>query len=304
MALEVWYPAAPDLAAPEERDAPLERAGAPYPLIIFAHGYSSFRRQSASYAQHLASHGYVVAAPDFPQSHIGTPGGARIWAVLDQPGDVSFVIDELLMRDGEPGWPLAGAIDAERVGMTGHSLGGLTTLLTAFGADRDARVRAVLPISPVGCLLPASLTSPSPLPVMVVGGSREQIVDPASIMAAYRAAPAPKYYVEIIGADHVRFADIDTTDDQLGDIVAETARGDLAVDAISVAREVGADAASCLKRTESWDELVSGERQRELLRTVATPFFNAYLRADAGALQFLRQSLPVLDGVRVMSEIE
>lgn len=301
MQVEVWYPAGPDAEMPEQRDAPLERSGARYPLIIFAHGFSAFRRQSASFMQGLASHGYIVAAPDFPQSRIDAPGGPRLSAVLDQPGDVSFVIDELLARDGEAGWPLRGAIDAERIGMSGHSLGALTTLLTAYGSGRDARLKAILPISPVGCLFPASVTSATRLPVMVVGGSREKIVDPSSIKRAYDAAPAPKYRVEVIGGDHVRFADIDTTDDQLGDIVSRQAGGDLVGDALKIAQADGADASTCLTKTASSDELVSGERQRELLRTAATPFFDAYLKGDAAAMRFLRESLPSLAGVRVES---
>ena len=46
---------------------------------------------------------------------------------------------ELIARDAEAGWALAGAIDLERIGMTGHSLGGLTTMLVTYGVSRDDR---------------------------------------------------------------------------------------------------------------------------------------------------------------------
>jgi hypothetical protein len=36
---------------------------------------------------------------------------------------------------------------------------------------------------------------------------------------------------------------------------------------------------------------VSGERQRELLRIFATPFFAAYLRDDNAALKYLQEDL-------------
>jgi len=301
MAVEVWYPAAATATAPEQRDAALDRSGAPYPLIIFAHGFSSSRRQSASYMQQLASHGYVVAAPDFPQTRIDTPGGARISAVLDQPADVSFVIDEMLKRDAASDGAFAGAIDENRIGMTGHSLGGLTAMLVAYGPFRDPRVKAVAPISPVGCLLPAEIAAGVSVPAMIIGGSRERIVDPASIRAAYEAASPPRYYAQIIGADHVRFADLDVTDEQLGDVVSTASRGDVAGEAIKVAQAIGGDAAACLQRTDETDELISGERQRELLRTVATPFFDAYLRDDPGAMRFLLETLPKLDGIRFES---
>src|SRR5262249_61965308 len=48
------------------RDLPV-RAGR-YPLVLFSHGFGGHRRQSTFLTTHLASHGYVVAAPD----HTGT----------------------------------------------------------------------------------------------------------------------------------------------------------------------------------------------------------------------------------------
>ncbi len=302
MAVEIWYPAATDVQSPEARDVPVERSGSPYPLIIFAHGYTAFRRQSATFTQGLASHGYIVASPDFPQSRIDTPGGPRLWAALDQPKDVSFVINEMLRRNGDSASPLAGTMDEARIGMAGHSLGGLTTLLTAYGADRDPRLKAILPISPVGCLFPASVTSDRTLPVMVVGGSDEVIVDPGWIKMAYDAVPPPKYRVEIIGADHVRFADVNIPDSQIANVVGNLEGSDFIADALKTAAGDGANASTCLQRTMVSDEPISGDRQRELLRTVGVPFFDAYLRDDAGAMRFLRETLPGLDGVRVEAD--
>jgi len=300
--VEVWYPAAATVASPEARDVPVDALGAPYPLIIFAHGFSSFRRQSTSYTQQLASHGYVVASPDFPQSRIDTPGGPRLTAVLDQPADVTFVINELLRLNGTRGDRLAGAIDASRIGMTGHSLGGLTTMLVAYGPSRDPRIKAAVAISPPGCLLPKQLGAGVDVPAMIVGGTREKIVDPKSIRQAYEAAPVPKYFVQIVGADHMRFADIDLADEQYSDAVDQASRGDSTADAVAITSALHADATTCLQRSDEPDAPISGERQRELLRTAAAPFFDAYLRGDAGAMRFLRETLPTLAGIRVESQ--
>jgi predicted dienelactone hydrolase len=299
--VEIWYPAVASAEA-EVVDAPVEVGGAPFPLIVFAHGFSALRRQSASYTQHLASHGYVVVSPDFPGSNIAAAGGPRLHAVLDQPADVSFVIDELFARDGEVGWLLAGAIDEERVGMTGHSLGGVTTMLTAYGDRADERIDAIVPISPPGCLLPEDLAAGSDIPAMVVGGSSEIIVSPSWIAYAYEIARAPKYYVSIIGGDHIRFADVDTTDSELPGIVDQVGGGDRQADAIQIITTLGADGTRCLERDEITDELVGGGRQRELLRTVALPFFNAYLKGDPSAQAFLREVLPSLEGIRLKAD--
>lgn len=302
LTVEVWYPAAaPASGEAEVRDAPLE--GGPYPLVLFAHGFSSFRRQSATFAQHLASHGYVVASPDFPESNIAAPGGPRIRALLDQPRDITFVLDELIARNAEPGWPLAGGIDAARIGVTGHSLGGMTAMLAGFGPERDPRVRAVVPISPSGCVLPPESVAGASAPAMVIGGSRELIVDPASIHDAYERAGVPRYYVEIAGADHTRFSDFDITDEQIGDFVSDASDGNLLDDAMALTDAYDADIGGCDESAVRLDDaLIPGDRQRELLRTVATPFLDAYLREDASALRFLREALPSLAGVRVEME--
>jgi predicted dienelactone hydrolase len=298
MDVEVWYPAR--TSESEGRDAALDASGGPYPLIIFAHGLSAFRRQSVEYTTQLASHGYIVASPGFPQSRLDSPGGPRIGAVLDQPGDVSFVIDELLKMDSATSGLLSGAIDESRIGMTGHSLGGLTTLMTAHGAMRDDRIKVIAPISPVACMVGAGMIADTSIPIMIIGGSDERIVEPETFRKAYEEAVAPKYYAEIIGADHTRFADVDISDEQLGGsgVVDRIVGGDIVNDSIKVAGANGANAADCIKHNPPADPLLPGERQRELLRIVATPFFDAYLKGDAGARRFLTETLPTLEGIR------
>ena len=288
LTVEVWYPATAS-NAPETRDAQV--SGGPYPLIIFAHGFTASRGQSPSYTQHLASHGYIVASPDFPGSNGGAPGGPRIRAVIDQPGDVSFVIDEMLRRNDEVDGQFAGAIDAELIGMSGHSLGGLTTMMTVFGSMRDERIDAAVPISPVGCFLPDGFGAEVTTPLMVVGGSEELIVGPVSIRRAYEVAQAPKYYVELGGADHIKFADVDINDRDVGgtDIVSRIAGDNLIADAVAIGEATGGDALTCAGSAgQKGHEYISGDRQRELLRIFGALFFDAYLRGNSGAKGLLQ----------------
>src|SRR3990172_4593633 len=70
---EIWYPA---LAA--GRDAPVDLSGAPYPIVVHSHGFLDNRNGEAYVGQHLASRGFVVAAPDYPLSNGGAPGGATL----------------------------------------------------------------------------------------------------------------------------------------------------------------------------------------------------------------------------------
>ncbi len=53
------------------RDAPLRAPEAPYPVVVFSHGFGGFRLQSVDFATHLASRGYVVVAADHPGRSLG-----------------------------------------------------------------------------------------------------------------------------------------------------------------------------------------------------------------------------------------
>src|SRR5262249_20926156 len=44
--------------------APAEAVDGGYPLVVFSHGFAGFPEQSVSLVRHLASWGFVVAAPD------------------------------------------------------------------------------------------------------------------------------------------------------------------------------------------------------------------------------------------------
>ncbi len=295
LTVEVWYPSYPSAASPEERDAPLDASGAPYPLVFFSHGFSSFARQSASFTQHLASHGYIVVAPTFPLSNINAPGRPHIDAVLNQPGDISFLIDSFASpTQGDAGF-FKDAINFDAIGVTGHSLGGLTALLTAFGPERDGRVKAVAPIAAPACFIARDTVAGQSLPLLVLGGSLDRIVGRASIRNAYDVANAPRYFVELAGADHTRFADIDIDDRQLQAALPGIFGDDVASDAQDIAEATGAEAAGCAgDDTKSDDGLLPADRQRELLRIFATPFFDAYLKGSAEAEAFLQDELPGL----------
>jgi predicted dienelactone hydrolase len=294
---EVWYPAEGRTQPVEIRDAPLDRSQAPYPLIVFSHGYTGVRRQSVSYTAHLASHGYVVISSDYPLSNGLAPGGARAGDVLNQPGDVSFLIDSFLGFADEPGNPLEGAIDETAIGLTGHSLGGLTTILATFGPLADPRVKAALPLAPVSCLVGSQTYEDSHTPLLVVSGSDDQLVAFESARQAYDAASPPKYLLTLLGGNHMRFADTDMEDLPPG-ALATSGGATFLEDSVRIAQATGADLTACPEAEASTQEL-PGERQRELTRLFATAFFDYYLKADEGANHVLTsefaQTIPEVD---------
>jgi predicted dienelactone hydrolase len=302
---EIWYPADPGAAQPPEaRDAAVDKDGAPYPLIILAHGLSASRRLYASYGQYLASHGYVVAAPDFPLSNLTTPGGPRLNAVLEQPKDVSFVIEQMLAFNEQSGHALEGSIDPEQIGMTGHSLGALTTMLDIYGPHRDPRIKAALPVSTVGCFLPDNFARDTSVPIMALGGTDDLITPPVSADRGYSVANPPRYLVHVAGADHTRFADVDITDAALvaNGGVAGVIGSTFMADAAETAQTLGGDGTKCLASAAPTDPPITGEQQRQILHTIAIPFFDAYLRGDKESKALLLKLPDLVPGVTLQSD--
>jgi fermentation-respiration switch protein FrsA (DUF1100 family) len=245
---EVWYPAEGGPQPGELRDAPLDRSQAPYPLIVFSHGLTGIRRQSSSYTAHLASHGYVVISPDFPLTNGAAPGGPRIGDAVNQPGDVSFLINSFLQFSAEPGNPFEGAIDETTIGLTGHSTGGLTSILATFGPLADPRVKAVLPLAPLGCMVGNQAYTASHIPLLVIGGSADQVVGFPSIRQAYDAANTPKYLLTLLGGNHMRFAEIDIEDPAPGSLPSGP---NFLQDVMRIGQVTGADLGTCLASQNS-----------------------------------------------------
>jgi len=282
---EVWYPAEGRAQSSELRDAPLDLSLAPYPLIVFSHGYTGVRRQSVSYTTHLASHGYIVISPDYPLSNGLAPGGPRTGDVLNQPGDVSFLIDSFLGFADEPGNQFEGAIDETAIGLTGHSLGGLTTILATFGPLADPRVKAAVALAPVSCLVGSQNYEDSHTPLLVISGSDDQVVAFESARQAYDAANPPKYLLTLLGGNHMRFADADMGDPPPGTL-ASSGGATFVQDGLRIIQATGADLTAC-PEAESHPQTLAGDRQRELTRLFATAFFDYYLKGDEGTSRVL-----------------
>ena len=112
------------------------------PLIVLSHGFSSVRTDLHYLAEHLASHGYVVAALEHPGSNQTNTDSAlqgktsvmKPQEFLDRPKDISFVLDELEKLNQTANQPLQGKLATNNAMVIGHSFGGGTALEIA-GAE-------------------------------------------------------------------------------------------------------------------------------------------------------------------------
>ena len=148
-----------------------------FPLIIYSHGFVSTWRGGAYLAEHLASRGYVVAAPNFPLTNWYAPGGANINDIVNQPADVSFIIDTMLNQSSSRQHRLSELIDSKKIGVVGLSLGGLTSTLLGFHPKwRDNRVGAVLSIAGPTAMFGDDFFRQNKLPFLMLAGDIDLIV--------------------------------------------------------------------------------------------------------------------------------
>ena len=286
----IWYPAeiepgaTPYVYPTEARGfavfgAEVNREDGLFPLILFSHGIGACGCQSVFYTENLASHGYVVVAPDYRDSALcrieGEPTlsfGEVIWAMIKSFGniqkavnelfhehfsevigvDFSFrairakqVIDQVLVWNRNPDFFLNALVDSERIGATGHSLGGYTSLMIGgmpFLCDqippssdcdpeknilerdaccnesiremetpfelRDQRVKAIVCLGPAVIFPDIEGAARMEIPLMFITGGEERMEAPwEPIRALYDHAPPPKYLIRLKNTDHLTVYD-------------------------------------------------------------------------------------------------
>lgn len=152
--------------------------GGPFPLLMYSHGYSSTRNEAVPVANHAASHGYVVVAPDFPLTNmLANDAAPDIEDTANQPGDVSFLIDQVLALSKDPAHALAGAVDETRIGALGVSLGGLTTLLVSLHPKRsDPRIQVALPIAAPSSFFAEGFYHTRDVPLLFIHGDIDAFI--------------------------------------------------------------------------------------------------------------------------------
>ena len=222
--VEVWYPGAragtardvydlrdwlgdeirqqiPDADAPRletsaYRDVPV-REGA-HPLVVFSHGLGGYRSQSTFFTTHLASWGFIVAAPDHPERGLQLLISPTA-PVLDRAPTTMLQTIALLEQHSASTGPFAGRVDSTRVAMAGHSAGGAASAVAAA----DPQV-----ITWVGHA--GAAEAPPQKPALIMAGATDETVTPSRLASNYEdlSGPALQRYVSIFGAGHLAFSDI------------------------------------------------------------------------------------------------
>lgn len=288
----------PERYAPQQavRDADWRTMDQSAPLVLLIHGWAGFRRESTFVGSHLASHGYVVVSPDVvgttfaevnaflaQQEPLGDPEDllrhARDNAEV-RVGDVSFLIAQSMSRL---------PVRDERVGVTGASFGGYSSLVSPTADPRVAAIAAMCPAnddSPIvkgsevfnDLILAPWLSDPA---TMILAADRDSLLPLYGQLTLAAQLPASRrLVVSMANADHNHFVDdIELGQAWMGEFVGRVAAifpdapGNWPLVAMSV---------------QPMERLVPGEVAKRGWRGAILAHFDAWLRDEDAALEAVR----------------
>jgi fermentation-respiration switch protein FrsA (DUF1100 family) len=178
-----------------------------FPLVVFSHGFTANGPVYTPVLSPWVAHGYVVAAPTFPLSSGGAPGGPTIRDYASQPGDVSFVITQMLRLDRTEGSPINDLINMRSIGVAGHSLGAITTLGVADNSCcQDPRIDAAISIAGLELPFPGGrYFTGDDSPLLLIHGTADKTLPYAASQTLFADARSPKYFLTLEGAPHTAF---------------------------------------------------------------------------------------------------
>lgn len=223
----------------EQREIPLRiylpATKSPAPVVLFSHGLGGSNRGSAFLGKHWAARGYVAVFVQHPGSDESVwrdePFAKRLEAMRKAAGldnfmlrvkDIPVVLDQLELWSKNANHALANRLDMNKIGMSGHSFGAVTTQAVSgqtfpLGGMSltDKRIKAAItfsPSSPRKGIEPKQAFGSVKIPWMLMTGTKDvapigdQTVE--SRLAVFPALPSGgKYELVLDKAEHSVFTE-------------------------------------------------------------------------------------------------
>ena len=190
LSVRIYYP-----SFAEGSEAAIDTLHGPYQPVAFGHGFLMQNSYYISHYKHLASYGFVVIAPQFPDTDH-----------LQLAYDLLFCVDYIKAENANPASRFYNRIDTSKAGLSGHSMGGGASLLAAAN---DSSIAVAAPLA-------AAETNPSAIAVMdqiqgvvyLISAENDGITPPSQHqIPMYNAAKPVKGLPIIKGGNHTKFMD-------------------------------------------------------------------------------------------------
>jgi predicted dienelactone hydrolase len=222
--------------------APVDRLPGGLPVVLYSPPSTGDRSANTTLVEDLASRGYLVATIDhtYSDDEVEFPGGRVAQRVLpadetrqqftdevaERDKDTRFVLDELTAIDhGKnpdadhhrlPGG-LRGALDLNRVGMFGHSLGGATAAATMLD---DSRIKAGIDMD--GTLLGPVVSAGLTRPFLLLSNETHNRDNDSSWAQFWNASTGWKRDFRLLGSQHLTYSDAEVIFPQTAPVMGLT----------------------------------------------------------------------------------
>ncbi len=210
-------------------DAPV--ADGPYPLVLFSHGFGVYPEYSAQRLAHMASWGFVTAAPDHTSRDVAAVFTSQVSSGDDDLVDLRETL-QLARDEAAAGGRLDGAVNFDQVAVVGHSAGGSAgaqlladpafKTFVGWAPASPLDLQASGGIDEAALLAAYARTEPPQKPTMLIAGERDGIIPLAAVDAEFEWLAPPKRYAVLANAGHNAFTDL------CKPILAQGGLGDLA----------------------------------------------------------------------------
>ncbi len=210
---EIWYPSDDIRRTISGRNAPFTASPGPFPLIVYSHGIMSERMEPAYLARYLATQGVVVMSFTAPATSLYDALKLNYTDIVNIPGDVSFLIDEILKRSSDPSSPFYAKIDQTCIAAAGTSLGAGVSLMAGFKSGlRDSRLSLVVTCAAGAYDGQTIFDNPDrAVPLLLIHGDSDAIIPyDGNAPVLLSAAPGPAYLLTLVGGTHTGFSNAAT----------------------------------------------------------------------------------------------
>jgi len=210
----IYYP-----ATEEGYSQPVDRSGAPYPMILFGHGMMASKDYYTWMGDYLSTWGYLTTL-------ISTPSIIDLDELFNSDTGRGESIEGFILAyeylsdlNSDATSPLYGMIDTEAVGISGHSLGAYsgTLLLDENAIPLKAAVLFAPPNIEEGITIGGiNIKGPSyasvdweniTAAVQYQVGSNDGMVPTEGVWELYDLLPGKKEMIEVNGANHSGYMD-------------------------------------------------------------------------------------------------
>ncbi|WP_225895353.1 chlorophyllase [Leptolyngbya sp. NIES-2104] len=202
------------------------------PIALMLQGALVDKADYSSYAEEVASYGFVVVVPNNERTLTAPPGSPEpyITGFLADQQQVTDVLAQMRIEDTDTNSPISGIVDTSKLGLLGHSFGGYAGLasiqdindpaVSSGNYTRPSELKAGIFYGTNFQTPPSSRVFPpidnQDIPVGLIAGTLDGVADLGEVASTYVKVQDPsKALITVEGANHYGITNQDSDRDSV-----------------------------------------------------------------------------------------